>query len=213
VTALSTPQLVQDFGENQPLGAGLSVLDLVDSGGVSRTHIYGATGNDNRVAVPPAATPPFKLFALADSGTGFTSIFSRDFPERFRGTIQPLVTEVCSGATAGRKYVFFGGTQYTPAVASTNCASSFDSIFYALDGGSGIAAFNLNPTGASTQEYAIWRNQKVMNIRGSSGKVTLDVSINAGAPPPPPAPPAPRQPFLVPAVNLQAMRMGSPVCN
>ena len=51
------------------------------------------------------------------------------------------------------------------------------------------------------------------NIRGSGGKVTLDVGIDAGAPPPPPAPPAPRAPFAVPAVNVLNMRFGSPVCN
>jgi hypothetical protein len=210
VTALSTPQLVQDFGVNQPLGAGLSVLD-VTTAGVPRTYIYGGTGADNRVAVPPAATPPFKLFALADSGTAFTSVFSKDLPERFRGTVQPLVVDSCD--STAKKYVFYAGTQYTPAVASTNCASAFDSIFYALDAASGIAAFNLNAVGASTQEYAIWRNQKVTNIRGSGGKVTLDVGIDAGAPPPAPAPPAPRAPFAVPAVNVLNMRFGSPVCN
>ena len=95
VTALSTPQLVQDFGVNQPLGAGLSVLDIAGSSGLPRTVIYGGTRADNRVAVPPAATPPFKLFALADSGTAFTSVFSKDLPERFRGTVQPLVVDSC----------------------------------------------------------------------------------------------------------------------
>ncbi len=211
VTALSTAQLVQDFGVNQPLGAGLSVLDVKDTSGTQRTYIYGGTGADNRVAVPPAATPPFKLFALADSGTAFTSVFSKDLPERFRGTVQPLVVNSCNSTS--KQFVFYAGTQFTPAVASTNCASAFDSIFYALDAGSGIAAFNLNPVGASTQEYAIWRNQKVTNIRGSGNKVTLDVGIDAGNPPSPPAPPAPRAPFAVPAVNVQAMRFGSPVCN
>jgi hypothetical protein len=214
VSSLSTPQLVQDFGVNQPIGTAVSVALVQTTSGAVQTYLFGETGNDNRLAPPPAATPPFQLFAMQDSTTGtFSMTLSRNFPERFRGTVQPLAAAICSGPQTGKVVIFYVGTQFVPADSSTNCASTFDSIFYALDAGSNTAAFNLNPTGASTQEYAIWRNQKVPVIRGSGGKVTLDTAINAGQPPPAPAPPRPQPAFPLPAVSVLSMRFGSSTCN
>jgi hypothetical protein len=214
VSDLNTPRLVWDFGVNQPIGQAV-VVENISVAGVLTPFIYGVTGNDNRVAPAPAATPPFKLFAIADNGgtTGYTLAFSQDYPERMRGSVQPLLFEVCptNGGAPTRQDVFFGGTQFVPADSGVTCASTFDSVFFALNASTGIAAYNLNATGP--QEYAIWRNQKIINITGEGDKVALDKGINASGAPPPPAPPAPRTPFAVPAVNVEGMRFGSPVCN
>ena len=213
ISSPSTPVLVRDFGVNQPIGQAV-VVENISVAGVLTPYIYGVTGNDNRVAPPPAATPPFKLFALADNGSAFTLAFSKDYPERFRGTVQPLLFEVCptNGGAPTRQDVFFGGTQFNSAESSTNCASGFDSVFFAANASSGLASYNLN-SGSGQQDYAIWRGQKIVNITGDGDKVALDKGINANGAPPPPSPPSPRTPFAVPAVNVQGMRFGSPVCN
>jgi hypothetical protein len=222
-TNLSTATPLKDFGTNQPIGVAVSALDLSD-GTVNRPHVYGVTGNDNRIFVSKdtlVATPPFKMFGLRDDGgSTITELFSPtsttgtiDFPERFRGSTQPLVANV---GTGDANIVFFIGTQFDPAGTSPDatqdkCVSSFDSILFAVGAVSGNAAYDLQ-TGATDDRSAIWRGQKVQNLTARGGKVVLDTGLQAGSAPPPPPPPAPQSNSAFASVSTTATRYGSPVC-
>jgi len=216
VTDLTTATQLKDYGTDQPIGVAVAALDL-DDGGVKKPHIYGVTGADNRIfdpkGVPLVATPPFKMFGLRDDGAGITELFTPpgpiDFPERFRGSTQPLV-----GVGTSSAVVFFVGTQFNPAGTSLTstepCVSSFDSILFALDSLSGNAAYDLNATG--DDRSAIWRGQKVQNITARNKRIVLDTGLNAGTAPPPPPPPTPQGNSAVPSVFTNFIRYGSPVC-
>jgi hypothetical protein len=220
-TDLSTANTLRDFGTNQPIGVAVSALNLADAT-LLKPHVYGVTGNDNRIfdshAIPPVATPPFVMFGLRDDGGSFTNLFSPtsttgtiDFPERFRGTTQPL-----AAVGSGRSVVFFIGTQFNPAGTSPDptqdpCVSSFDSILFALDTFTGNAAYDLQ-LGGTDDRSAIWRGQKVQNLTARGGKVVLDTGLQAGAAPPPPPPPAPQANSAYASVSTTATRYGSPVC-
>jgi hypothetical protein len=221
-TDLSVSNLIRDFGTNQPIGVAVSALDLSD-GTINKPHVYGVTGNDNRIfdpksSIPPPATPPFLMFGLRDDGSSFTNLFSPtsttgtlDFPERFRGTTQPLVARA-----EPFNVVFFIGTQFDPAGTSPDttqdpCVSSFDTILFAVNADSGNAAYDLQ-TGATDDRSAIWRGQKVQNITARGGKVVLDTGLQAGSAPPPPPPPAPQSNSAYASVSTTATRYGSPVC-
>jgi len=212
---LTTASTLKDLGTDQPLGVAVAALDLPD-GGINKPHVYGVTGADNRIfdpkGVPLVATPPFKLFGVRDDGAGITDLFSVDFPERFRGSTQPLAGVDFS---AGRAAVFFIGTQFNPAGTSTTstepCVSSFDSIIFILDSKTGNAVYDLQ-TGTADDRSAIWRGQKVQNITARNKQVVLDTGLNAGAAPVPPPPPTPQGNSVVPSVFTNAVRYGSPVC-
>jgi hypothetical protein len=137
-----------------------------------------------------------------------------DFPQRFRGSTQPLVASVDS-ASGDANVVFFIGTQFNPAgtdpTSTEPCVSSFDSIFFAVTAVSGNAAYDLQ-TGATDDRSAIWKGQKVQNITSRGGKVVLDTGLNAGGAPPPPPPPAPQSTSANASVFTNAVRYGSPVC-
>jgi hypothetical protein len=136
------------------------------------------------------------------------------FPERFRGSTQPLVAQVDS-ANANANVVFFIGTQFNPAGTSTTstepCVSSFDSILFAVNAVSGNAAYDLQ-LGATDDRSAIWRGQKVQNITSRNQKVVLDTGLNAGGPPAPPPPPTVQNSSAGASVFTNAVRYGSPVC-
>jgi hypothetical protein len=158
------------------------------------------------------------MFGLRDDGASITNLFSPTstdgtipFPERFRGTTQPLVAR-------GDPFniVFFIGTQFDPAGTSPDttqdpCVSSFDTILFALNADNGNAAYDLQ-TGATDDRSAIWRGQKVQNITARGGKVVLDTGLQAGSAPPPPPPPAPQSNSAYASVSTTATRYGSPVC-
>jgi hypothetical protein len=222
--ALTTPTVLKDLGTDQPIGVAVAALNLED-GTVKKPFVFGVTGADNRIfnpkGVPVVATPPFKMFGIRDDGASITDLFSSvsttgtiDFPERFRGSTQPLVAAVDS-ATGDANVVFFIGTQFNPAgtsVTSTEpCVSSFDSIFFAVTAVSGNAAYDLQ-TGATDDRSAIWRGQKVQNITSRNNKIVLDTGLNAGGPPPPPPPPTAQNSSAGASVFTNAVRYGSPVC-
>jgi hypothetical protein len=218
---LTTATTLRDYGTNQPIGVAVSALDLSD-GTSNKPHVYGVTGNDNRIfdshAIPTVATPPFVMFGLRDDGASITNLFSPTsttgmipFPERFRGTTQPLVARA-----SPFNVVFFIGTQFNPAGTSPDplqdpCVSSFDSILFAINANDGNAAYDLQ-TGATDDRSAIWRGQKVQNLTARGGKVVLDTGLQAGAAPPPPPPPAPQSNSAYASVSTTATRYGSPVC-
>ena len=220
---LTTPQILKDLGPNQPIGVAVAALNLND-GTIKKPFVFGVTGADNRIfdakAVPLVATPPFKMFGIRDDGASITNLFSTvsttgtiDFPERFRGSTQPLVASVDS-ASGDANVVFFIGTQFNPAGTSATstepCVSSFDSILFAVTAVSGNAAYDLSATG--DDRSAIWRGQKVQNITARNKKIVLDTGLNAGAPPPPPPPPTPQSSNALASVFTTAVRYGSPVC-
>jgi hypothetical protein len=222
--ALTTPTILKDLGPNQPIGVAVAALELKD-GTIRKPFVFGVTGADNRIfdpkGVPLVATPPFVMFGVRDDGSGITDLFSSvsttgtiPFPERFRGSTQPLVASV-DAATGDANVVFFIGTQFNPAGTSLTstepCVSSFDSIFFAVTAVSGNAAYD-RQTGATDDRSSIWRGQKVQNITSRGGKVVLDTGLNAGGPPPPPPPPAPQATNAGASVFTNAVRYGSPVC-
>jgi hypothetical protein len=225
-TDLNTATVLKDYGTNQPIGVAVSALDLNTDGSGLKPHVYGVTGADNRIfdpkAVPPLATPPFQMFGLRDDGAAITELFAAavppafpNFPERFRGSTQPLVAKI-DQAAGNANIVFFIGTQFDPAGTSPDptadpCISSFDTIFFAVNAFNGNAAFDLQ-TGATDDRSAIWRGQKVQNITARGGKVVLDTGLLAGAAPPPPPPPAAQSNNAYPSVFTTATRYGSPVC-
>jgi hypothetical protein len=221
-TDLTVAATLKDFGTNQPIGVAVSALDLKD-GTINKPHVYGVTGNDNRVLPSKdsaVATPPFVMFGLRDDGASITDLFSPTsttgtiaFPERFRGSTQPLVANVGSGDD---NIVFFIGTQFDPAgtspdVNADKCVSSFDSILFAVGAISGNAAYDLQ-TGSTDDRSAIWRGQKVQNLTARGGKVVLDTGLQAGSAPPPPPPPAPQSNSAFASVSTTGTRYGSPVC-
>jgi hypothetical protein len=223
-TDLTTATTLKDFGTDQPIGVAPAALDLLD-GTIKKPHVYGVTGNDNRIfdqkAVPLVATPPFKMFGLRDDGASITDLLGPsgtiDFPERFRGTTQPLVFNV---GNADENVVFFIGTQFDPAGTSPDpaqdpCISTFDTILFAVNAISGNAAYDLQASG--DDRSAIWRSQKVQNIKGQLGaggkvQIVLDTGLLAGSAPPPPPPPTPQATNALPSVFTTATRYGSPVC-
>jgi hypothetical protein len=219
---LNTATVLKDYGPNQPIGVAVSALDLNTDGSGNKPHVFGVTGADNRIfdpkAVPTVATPPFEMFGLRDDGAAITELFTPPgpivFPERFRGSTQPLVAKV-DQASGDANIVFFIGTQFDPAGTSPDptadpCISSFDTILFAVKAFSGNAAFDLSSAG--DDRSAIWRGQKVQNITSRGGKVVLDTGLNAGTAPPPPPPPAPQSNNALPSVFTTATRYGSPVC-
>ena len=213
-TNLAALNQLADYGTDQPIGVAVAALDIPVAG-ISKPYVYGVTGADNRIfdpkGVPLVATPPFKLFGLRDDGGAITDLFTVDFPERFRGSTQPLAGV---DSNAGRAVVFFIGTQFNPAGTAPPpaepCVSSFDSIIFALDHVSGNAVYDLSLTG--DDRSAIWRGQKVQNITARNKQVVLDTGLNAGGPPPAPPPPAPQGNSAVPSVFTTSTRYGSPVC-
>ena len=222
-TDLSTPVLLKDLGPNQPIGVAVAALNLND-GTIKKPFVFGVTGNDNRIfdpkAVPVVATPPFKMFGIRDDGASFTNLFSTvsttgtiDFPERFRGSTQPLVL-ISDQPGNDENLVFFIGTQYNPpgtSLTSTEpCVSSFDSILFAVTAENGNAAYDLSSAG--DDRSAIWRGQKVQNLTARNQKIVLDTGLNAGSAPPPPPPPAPQSGSALASVFTNAIRYGSPVC-
>jgi len=222
--ALTTATILKDLGPDQPIGVAVAALNLED-GTVKKPFVFGVTGADNRIfnpkGVPLVATPPFVMFGIRDDGSGITNLFDSvgttgtiPFPERFRGSTQPLVAAVDS-ANVNSNVVFFIGTQFNPAGTSTTstepCISSFDSILFAVNASSGNAAYDLQ-TGAADDRSAVWRGQKVQNITSRNDKVVLDTGLNAGGAPPPPPPPTPQNSSQGASVFTNAVRYGSPVC-
>jgi hypothetical protein len=161
--------------------------------------VYWETGHDRRV-IPPA---PFKFVAMADVGADTdptldaTGLFQEILDGTllgFRGTAQPATAFNATGF--GR--VFFIGTKFTDAnVAGGDCASSFESVLFALGAVSGGAVFDLDSSGTVTAgDKSVMIAGKVNAIRGSLGQIVLDkgeVGSTTGGVQAPPAPPAPTQ--------------------
>jgi hypothetical protein len=186
---------------NHPLGVSPSLLFYGEPSQQEYPHIYIESGNDNRIFSPeanPPTTPPFKAWALVDKdltsdpdgGDGVDGpvevLFTKDFPDLYRGTAQPATAFTESGF--GR--VFFVGTRFNPpgtqfAPPPPPCRSSFDSILFALGAGTGNAAYDLN-SGADSDEYIEYRDEQLKSVQTQGGQVIVDRGLNTSAPTPPP---------------------------
>ena len=195
--------LFADVGGNQPLGNSLALLNYTGTGSQDRPHVFAESGNDNRVTPPPADTPPFHMWGLRDEdnpgdpdpadavGGPARVLFTIDFPNLFRGTVQPATAFNDASPPAGR--VFFGGnrfnlpdSQFAPTPRPP-CRSSFDAILFAVGASTGNAAYDLNSSG--DQRSITLTGQRLQAVRVAGGRLVLDTGLNASTAPPPPAPP------------------------
>jgi hypothetical protein len=174
----------------QPLGVSTALLSYDPTGSLGvKPMIFIESGNDNRIFLPTDAvptTPPFHAWAYADLDTSAQLIFTKDFPNLYRGTTQPATAFSADGL--GR--VFFGGTRFNPAGTLNApppppCRSSFSSILFALGAGTGNAAYQL---GAGHDEYLEYLDEKIMSNQVVRGQVVVDRGLGADiAPTPPPS--------------------------
>jgi hypothetical protein len=213
--APGTATLFGDLGANQPVANSLALLNYKGSGTADRPHIFAETGNDNRVTpptVPLTPTPPFKMYGLrdddlttdpaADSVSGpAVVLFTINFPDQYRGNVQPATTFNDTTPPLGR--VFFAGNRFNPpgsanAPTPPPCVSSFDGILFAVGAESGNAAYDLN-SGAGDDRFITKANQRIQAVRVSGGRLVVDTGLQADIAPPPPEPPAPAPP--TPSLN------------
>jgi len=224
--------LFADVGGTQPIGNSLALLNYTD-GTQDRPHVFAESGNDNRVTPPPADTPPFHMWGLRDDenptdpdladavGGPAKVLFTIDFPNLFRGTVQPATAFNDASPPAGR--VFFGGnrfnlpdSQFAPTPRPP-CRSSFDAILFAVGAVTGNAAYDLNSTG--DDRSITLTSQRLQAVRVAGGRLVLDTGLNASTAPPPPAPPiaAAAQPqgladiFFGPQPGASALLAANPV--
>jgi hypothetical protein len=209
------PLLFADLGADQPVGNGVALLNYQGSGTVPLPHVFVEVGNDNRVAPPPAPTPPFRLYGLRDEdlatdpdgsdtvGGPARVLFAVDLPDGFRGNVQPATAFSDASPPAGR--VFFAAVRFnlpgTPnAPAPPPCRSSFDSLLFALGAESGAAAYDLNSSG--DDRFVQITDQRIQAVRVSGGRLVVDMGLGAQNPPPPPAPPTTQPPVPNPLANV-----------
>jgi len=184
--------------------------DINDS--TVKPHVFFEAGNDRRVPLP-ASTPFFRMYAFRDTTGTASQVFAPlDFPQNFRGTVQPATAFNASFHSR----VFYGGTRFNPA--GTSCSSSFDSVIVALQGRTGLAAYDLNSIG--DDRFLQITGQRVNAVQVVGGQLVVDMGLGAQNPPPAPAPPATAPPAPGPAnVSMVAnvpgtvpFKLGSGVC-
>jgi hypothetical protein len=231
--APGTALLFADVGGTQPVGNSLALLNYTGTGTQDRPHVFAESGNDNRVTPPPADTPPFHMWGLRDDenpadpdgadsvGGPAKVLFTIDFPNLFRGNVQPATAFNDASPPAGR--VFFGGNRFNlpdsefAPTPRPPCRSSFDAILFAVGAESGNAAYDLNSSG--DDRSITLTNQRVQAVRVAGGRLVLDTGLNANTAPPPPAPPiaAAAQPqaladiFFGPQPGASALLTANPV--
>jgi hypothetical protein len=210
------PLLFADAGLNQPFANPVALLNYEGTTGSEKPHVFAEAGNENRIFPPPTDTPPFKMFGLrdddlpSDPNNGVPTdqvdgpaweLFTLDFPNGFRGTVQPATSFNADGS--GR--VFFAGTRFNP-VSTPNapppppCVSSFDSILFAVGAESGGAAYDLNSVGDDRSVQVT--GQRIQAVRVSGGQLVVDTGLGAQNAPPPPAPPTVNPPAPAPLANI-----------
>src|SRR6185295_1268701 len=117
----------------------------------------------------------------------------------------------------GKGRVFYAGTKFNPA--GTQCASTFDSIIFALQASNGAAAYDLNSAG--DDRSITLTNQRVNAVQVVGGKLVVDMGLGAQNPPPPPTPPVTMPPAAGSTANVSMVanvggsvpfKLGSSVC-
>ena len=213
-TPATPPTLFNDLSSDgdQPMANGVALINMNSNSTTNRPHLFFEAGNDRRVPLPTGA-PLFRMYAFRDDGTASQVFAPVDFPQGFRGTVQPATAFNANGK--GR--VFFAGTKFNPA--GTNCASSFDSIIFALEAATGGAAYDLNASG--DDRFITLTNQRVNAVQVVAGKLVVDMGLGAQNPPPPPTPPVTAPPAPGPNANVSMVanvpgtipfKLGSSVC-
>jgi hypothetical protein len=214
-SSTSAPTLFRDLSAdgNQPVANAVALLSFDSNSTGNKPHVFVEAGNDSRVALP-TSSPFFRMYALRDDGATETDVFSPiDFPSGFRGTVQPATVFNANG----KPRVFFAGTRFNPT--GSDCVSSFDSVIFALEGATGLAAYDLNSSGDDSSVTIT--NQRVNAVRTSGGQLVTDFGLGAQVPPPPPAPPvvttgvSSGQSNVFVAANVPGMipfKVGSSVC-
>jgi hypothetical protein len=207
--------LLYDAGANQPFGNSVALMKIQ---GVP--SVFAAAGNDARV---PDSDGPFKMYGVKDPAadaaftpggtliTGFPIVFPSPAPSNtaFRGTVQP--TTAFNSNSQPR--VFFGGTRFNPAGLGA-CASSFDTIIFAVSGIDGGAVYDFGGSTAADL-YTIIQGSKTTGIQATGGGLFVgDSGALASAPTPTPNPfptptPAAPKPAYIVATNQKTQ---SPVC-
>ncbi|PYQ02714.1 MAG: hypothetical protein DMF83_22935 [Acidobacteria bacterium] len=211
----TAPTLFKDFsGDNdQPMANGVSLINMNSDNTTNKAHLFFEAGNDRRVPLRSSA-PLFRMYGYRDDGSASQVFAPVDFPQGFRGTVQPATAFNANGK--GR--VFFAGTRFNP-VTATICASSFDSVLFALEAATGGAAYDLNTSG--DDRFVTLTNQRVNAVQVVAGKLVVDMGLGAQNPPPPPAPPQTAPPAPGPNANISVVsnvpgtipfKLGSSVC-
>jgi hypothetical protein len=208
------PTLFKDLSVDgdQPMANGVALINMNSDATADKAHLFFEAGNDRRVPLP-TGVPFFRLYGFRDDGSASQVFAPVDFPQGFRGTVQPATAFNANGK--GR--VFFAGTKFNPAGSS--CASSFDSIIFALEAATGGAAFDLNASG--DDRSVTLTNQRINAVQVVAGKLVVDMGLGAQNPPPPPTPPATAPPAPGPNANVSVVsnvpgtipfKLGSSVC-
>jgi len=179
---------------NQPFATPVSILqDQPDPAVPATVLVYAESGHDRRVAVQ--AAKPFKAYAFRDTDGVRSNIFTRNFEEGYRGTVQPA-TAFAGTALPPTPVVFYAGVKFNPPLPPPPCASRFDSIIVALRGISTVAgvpeeAFDLKATGDDSFIEMLGTKINAIRVSGE-GNLVIDQGLNAQNAPPPPgvAPPS-----------------------
>jgi len=211
----TAPVLFKDVSTDgdQPVANGVALINMNSDATAAKPHVFFEAGNDRRVPLPTAA-PFFRMYGFRDQGTAAQLTgFPIDFQPNYRGTVQPSTAFNALGF--GR--VFFAGTKFNPA--GTSCASSFDSVIFALQAANGGAAYDLNASGDDRSVALI--GQRVNAIQVVGGKLVVDMGLGAQNPPPPPTPPVTMPPAPGASANVSVVsnvqgtipfKLGSSVC-
>jgi hypothetical protein len=214
-TPATAPTLFKDLSSDgdQPMANGVALINMNSNSTMDRAHLFFEAGNDRRVPLP-SSTPFFRMYGYRDDGSASQLTgFPIDFPQGFRGTVQPATAFNANGK--GR--VFFAGTKFNPA--GNTCSSSFDSILFALQGANGAAAYDLNSSG--DDRSVLLTNQRINAVQVVAGKLVVDMGLGAQNPPPPPTPPVTAPPAPGPNSNVSMIanvpgtvpfKLGSAVC-
>jgi hypothetical protein len=210
----TAPVLFKDVSTDgdQPVANGVALINMNSDSSFAKPHVFFEAGNDRRVPLP-TSSPLFRMYAYRDAGTAAQVFTPIDFPLNFRGTVQPATAFNANGF--GR--VFYAGTKFNPA--GTSCASSFDSVIFALQAADGGAAYDLNASGSDQSITLI--GQRVNAVQVVGGKLVVDMGLGAQNPPPPPAPPVTTPPAPAASANVSVVanvpgtipfKLGSSVC-
>jgi hypothetical protein len=214
-TPATPPTLFKNLSGDgdQPMANGVALINMNSNLTTNKPHLFFEAGNDRRVPLP-TTTPFFRMYAYRDDGTASQLFAPVDFPQGFRGTVQPAT----AFNTNGFARVFYAGTRFNQVTATT-CASTFDSVIFALQAANGLAAYDLS-AGADKRSVTI-TNQRVNAIQVVGGQLVVDMGLGAQNAPPPPTPPvtAPTAPGPHANVSLVSnvpgtipFKLGSSVC-
>lgn len=176
---------------DQPFANGLAMLEYMKT-----PQVFTSGGRDSRVNLR-ASPPRFRMYGYSDGPSGnpvgpLTQLYARDFPQNYRGNSAPAAGFV-SGASGVVPIVFYTGLSFAAGSDPAQpCLSRFDSVLFALQGLTGLAALDLNSTSSleSDDAYATIQGQVLQNPHiTTEGTLVVDRGLGAQAAPPPPAPP------------------------